>query len=269
MLILIPTHGRVGRQRTYDSLAPAVRRTASLVVSEAEAPAHRARGRRVVVCPVQGNGMAAVRSWILDWCGRSKYGKVLMLDDDLTLQKRRPDLRVLGESTEAEQLEMVGWVDRTLDRYLHCAFTERNAAWADASEAREAAKGIQAVGYNVRRVLAETDCRFDRGVPPWFFIEDYHMTIQLFRAGFPNLVSRVYRVNFGPSNATGGCSPFRTPARMREAAELLERLHPGYVKAVEKETKTSFGGGVRWNVEVRWRKAYTDGVKAVNETAPA
>lgn len=256
MKILIPSYRRVHRQTTYDSLCPQVRALTRLVVSPDEISDHMKRRRKVISCPVQGTGMATVRQWMLDWCYENGIEKVLMIDDDLRLQKRREDLKVIGESTPDQQLEMIDWVEKTLDRYDHCAFTERNTAWDDAEEAQEVSKGIQCVGYNVTRIIEETDCRFNKDVPPWFFIEDYHMTLQLFKAGRPNLVSRVYRVNFGPSNADGGCSSHRTPKKMEEAARLLETLHPGIVQAVEKETKTSYGGGVRWNVKVQWKKAF-------------
>lgn len=262
MRILIPTYRRVSAQRTYDSLCPEIREQARLVVHPDEADAHLSRGRKIVVCPIQGVGMATVRAWMMDYCFRSKFNKVLMLDDDVTIQKRREDLRVIGESTPQCQIEMIEWIDKSLDTYLHCAFTERSDAWADTKESREATKGIQCVGYNIRRVMTETNCRFDKCVPEWFFIEDYHMTLQLLRAGHPNLVSRMYRMNVGSSNSPGGCSSHRTPARMEEAAKLLERLHPGLVKAVEKETKTSFGGGKRWNVKVQWKKAFESSQKS-------
>lgn len=262
MIILIPTYQRIARQITYDFLSKDLPWEVRLVCSEQERSEHEARGRRVLASPVQGQGMARVRSWILDWCYREDVDKVVMLDDDLTFfEPRHEDLRVVGKANHKQQVEMLYWMKKSLTKYLHCAFTERNAAWADAEPFRIATKGIQAVGYDVRRVMEETDCRFDRGVPDWFFIEDYHMTLQLFKSGYPNIVSRVYRNNFGPSNEEGGCSRFRTEARMEEAAKLLESLHPGIVKAVQKETRTSYGGGLRWNVRVSWRKAYQQSKK--------
>jgi hypothetical protein len=229
-----------------------------LVVSPEEDMEHRKRGRQTLVCPVQGRGTAAVRAWMFEWCKTTKVKKVVMMDDDLYLQKRRPDMRCLGYSTEEEQVEMMNWFKEVLDQYVHAAFTERNAAWADTSNYRIAAKGIQVVGYNVENV-AKTGCRFNKDVPDWFFIEDYHMTLQLFKQGLPNIVSRKYRVNFGSSNAPGGCSSFRTPERLKEAADLLASLHPEFVTPVQKETKSSFGGGVRWNVKVAWKKAFEYG----------
>lgn len=259
--ILIPTHGRVNSQITYDNLCTQVRANARLVVHPDEYKQHTEQGRKVIICEEQGKGMARVRSWMFDWCVRTNTDKVLFLDDDLTLQKRRPDLRVIGASTPDQQIEMMRWVEETLDTYDHCAFTERNAAWSDKNETRVATKGIQCVGYNVGRINKETDCRFNKDVPDWFFIEDYHMTLQLFKIGRPNIVSRLYRVNFGPSNAVGGCSLHRTQQSMEKAAKLLESLHPEFVKAVQKETKTSFGGGTRWNVKVQWKKAYESSQK--------
>lgn len=260
MIILIPTYDRVDKQHTHDRLFPSVRDrwNCTLVVRPDEEGRHRAAGRRTLGCPVQGRGMAVVRQWMLDWCAEAGHGKVLMLDDDLSLQKWRlvggvP--RGRGACTEAEQHEIVGWVEKTLSTYAHCSLTRRNDAWSSLSLVEYNTRGIQAVGYNVGRVRA-AGCRFDADVPPWFFMEDYHMTLQLLRAGLPNAVHRRYRINQGAADAPGGCSGHRTPDRMREASRLLESLHPGFVQAVEKTTKGSYGGGTRWDVKVFWWRAY-------------
>ncbi len=254
MLILIPTYGRVEKQTTYDFLCDSLKEDTLLIVSRDEDAPHRDRGRKTLLCPVQGKGTALVRNWMMEWCYKNDYKKVIMMDDDLTLQKRGKDLRCIGTPTDEQQREMFYWMWKQLNKYLHCSMTERNAAWADADSFRIATKGIQCVGYNIKRIVEDTDCRFNRGVPDWFFIEDYHLTLQLFEAGFPNIVSRDYRVNYGPSNAKGGCSSFRTPEKLKEAAELLAKLHPGIVTAVKKDTK--LWGGERWNVKVMWKKAY-------------
>ena len=260
MRILIPTLGRLEKQITWDKLHPVLRKYTSLVVSKEEASFHNKKGRKVVVCPVQGQGMAKLRQWMINFCRDSEIKKVLLLDDDLTLQKRGEDMRVTGEATKEEQIEMFNWVKNSLDNYVHCALSERNVAWAETEESKEVTKGIQAVGYNVDKVV-DSGCAFNKGVPDWFFIEDYHMTLQLFEKGFPNIVSRLYRASCAPANADGGCSNFRTPDKMKEAAHILQEQHPEFVKAVQKKTKTSFGGGVRWNVRVQWKKAFESSQK--------
>jgi hypothetical protein len=269
MLILIPTYGRVDKQVTWDHLCPELRRKTFLVVSEAEANGHRDRfNRQTIICPVQGKGMAAVRSWIMNWALTNGHPKILMMDDDLKLQKRRADMRATGTVTAQEQIEMVRWSELVLEKYTHCAFSRRNEGWADHGEYRLATKGIQVVGYNFTKVAA-TGCRFNLGVPDWFFMEDYHMTLQLLKKGLPNIVSRVYRINFGNSNAAGGCSSFRTPERMEEASKLLELLHPECVTATQKTTKTSYGGGSRWDVRVFWRKAHSIGQNQIQRKLPS
>jgi hypothetical protein len=57
------------------------------------------------------------------------------------------------------------------------------------------------------------------------------------------------------SSADGGCSTYRTPELQAQAARLLAELHAPYVKVVEKETKTAWGGGTRTDVMIQWKRA--------------
>jgi hypothetical protein len=253
--ILIPTLGRIEKQKTWDNLCSSVRQETVLVVSKEEKEQHKSKGRNTIICPVQGKGMAVLRQWMMEYSVKQGWKKVVFVDDDLVLQVRREDLRVVGVASQKQQEIIFNWVESTLDTYAHCALSERTAGFSDRQETVESTKGIQVVGYNLKMVQ-ESGARFNKDVPDWFFIEDFHMTIQLLKKGYPNLVSRKYRHSAAPSNELGGCSKFRTSKRMKEASKILERLHPEFVKAVQKETKSAWGGGTRWNVRVQWKKAY-------------
>ena len=43
---------------------------------------------------------------------------------------------------------------------------------------------------------------------------------------------------------------------MDRCSNELAALHPDFVKVVEKYTKTSWGGGIRTDVRIAWKKAY-------------
>lgn len=57
------------------------------------------------------------------------------------------------------------------------------------------------------------------------------------------------------SGAAGGASLYRSLDALAESARWLEERWPGIVKAVERTTKGSFGGGTRVDVRVAWQKA--------------
>jgi hypothetical protein len=81
------------------------------------------------------------------------------------------------------------------------------------------------------------------------------MTLQLLRAGYPNAVITEFVHNQAGSNTEGGCSAYRDAKMMESSARKLAKLHPGFVKVVTKETKTSWGGGERVDVQIAWKKA--------------
>ena len=109
---------------------------------------------------------------------------------------------------------------------------------------------MRILGYNLR-VLREEGIQYNTP-----FMEDFDVTLQLLRLGYPNLIHNWMVQNQGGSNSAGGCSEHRTLEKHGKAAERLAALHPGFVKVVEKQTKTAWGGLPRKDVVVQWRKAY-------------
>ena len=88
------------------------------------------------------------------------------------------------------------------------------------------------------------------------FMEDFDVTLQLLRAGKPNRLLHAWCHDQVTSNAPGGCSTYRTLAKQGVAAHSLKKLHPEFVRVVEKTTKTAWGGATRTDVQIAWKKAY-------------
>ena len=110
---------------------------------------------------------------------------------------------------------------------------------------------MRVLGYN-KKYLEREQITFGR-IP---VMEDFDITLQLLRRGYPNMILNHWVHNQGGSDTTGGCSTFRTPELQEKAANMLKEFHPNFVKVVEKETKTSWGGKKRTDVTVYWKKAY-------------
>jgi len=87
-------------------------------------------------------------------------------------------------------------------------------------------------------------------------MEDFDLTIQLLRMGKPNAVIYQYCWNQSGSNADGGCSQYRTLEMQAQAAHQLAKLHSGFVKVTEKQSKNWKGMVTRTDVIVYWKKAY-------------
>ena len=110
---------------------------------------------------------------------------------------------------------------------------------------------MRLLAYDKQKVL-DTGAKFDRIDTK----QDFDMTLQLLRKGYKNLVFYKYAHNQSGSNARGCCSVYRNPEMMDRCSNELAALHPDFVKVVEKYTKTSWGGGIRTDVRIAWKKAY-------------
>lgn len=259
-MIMIPTLGRVDLQKAYNSLPREVKKITRLIVSQKEKDRHIQKKRKIIVCPKQGRGMAGTRQWMLDYAARHKIKKIIMLDDDLQPQTRIDEIKIV-RSTEEQIKEAFRWMIRSLDDYVHCAWSERSFSWSSKEEHKVGTKGICCVGYNVKEVV-KSGCKFNKNTPDSSLMQDYHMTLQLFEKGLPNIVSLVHRYGApGALVAPGGCAKFRTKEGMEDCSKRLQRLHPKFVKAVEKQTKSTYGGNKHWDVRVQWKKALEHGTK--------
>jgi len=257
--LFIPSTGRAALQTTIFALPEPWQRVTTVVVY-----AHERRAYVETVPPwvtvkavperVQRIGMK--RQWIVE---QAQGPKICMLDDDLELLVRRSDepAHFLAAST-TDVGEMLETIERTLSaRIPHVGVCPR-----------EGGNRMLEDGYCMRmcRVLAYhmstlrgSAARFDRNPP----MEDFDMTLQLLRLGHPNKVLHLWAHGQRGSNTIGGCSGYRTLKVQAETARRLARLHPGFVKAVQKTTKTAWGGATRTDVVVQWKKAYLSSGKAL------
>jgi hypothetical protein len=120
---------------------------------------------------------------------------------------------------------------------------------------RDVTRMNNAYAYDTH-ALKELDIELGR-IP---VMEDFDLTLQLLRKGYPNRVSYNFVWNQRGSGAEGGCSKYRTAEMQMKAAQQLKEYHTQYVTLV---TKTA--GSVwkefeeREDVIIQWAKAYEDG----------
>jgi hypothetical protein len=102
-------------------------------------------------------------------------------------------------------------------------------------------------------ILQKEGVRWDR----LKFMIDFDMTMQLLARGHDNVIVNSMVHNQYGSNATGGCSQYRTQASQEADAVKLQQLWgPEFVTLVRKETKTAWGWGTRADVRIYWKKLY-------------
>ena len=254
--IYIPTMGRVHSQHTLDNLPKKMRSKAVLVCRSKdveEIKEHKALGRNVLVCPKVG--IAATRDWILNYADNYGQSKIVMFDDDIWIQRRRPSGKI-DHATEDEKLEAFDWLDSTLKVVPHCGWSMRWLAFANKGPYLEPARMMKCLAYDVKSIkVARAGFCHGAADPSTFGIEDINMTIQLLLAGLPNRVSLEWRIKCSLSHAPGGAALWRTAAMQTTNAKELATAYPGVVKLREKKAWAGMEAQAMTDVTVYWQKA--------------
>jgi hypothetical protein len=258
MDIVIPTFGRVGKQTTFDNLPDKWKQRVDLIVRPCELEAHNKQDpkRRLHVLPEGVERIADVRHWLVHKAQYFKSDQLVMLDDDMVFAARRTDEpNKFRNMVDQDFDDMFGDLAAQLLEYAHAGISHREGANRNTDEYAECTRQMRVLGYQ-KKIMRSLNITGRTKV-----MEDFDVTLQLLRLGMPNRLCNMWVHNQGGSAVIGGCSSFRTPEVQAEAAHELHRLHPRYVKVVEKETKTSWGGGTRTDVTIYWKKAIKDGLR--------
>jgi hypothetical protein len=137
--------------------------------------------------------------------------------------------------------------------FAHTGVAMREGANRNTDRRMYATRMARVIGYNLVKAR-KAGLRFDR-VPG---MDDFDATLQLLKQGHANVVINWMVQNQGGSQTLGGCSTWRTMETQSAAARKLAELHPGYVKVVQKHTKTSWQGQAREDVIVQWKRCLND-----------
>ena len=252
MRIFIPTYGRSGQQTTFevfdDHLQSKYKPT--LIVQARES--HLYSQYPHIALPAGIENISPTRQWILDMFN----GNVLMLDDDLLFYVRRTDDRTKFLKPKPHEIHlMFTYLEDMLNSFVHIGMMGREGGNRYTEPTKEVGRIIRVLGYQTQ-VLKHHNLKFT-DIP---LMQDHHMNLSLLKLGYPNcILSEFVNNQKGGSDAPGGCSHFRTPELLAQAAYRLEELHRPFVKAVVKTTKGAWGGGTRIDTRIQWKRAYEHG----------
>ena len=254
MDIVIPTLGRCSKaqQHTFRQLEEAGYNP--IVVVQAHELAWWINfhcEEQVFLLPRHVKGIAATRDWIVHDMP-TKEANVVMLDDDLHFAVRRDDDRTKFRQPEVHDIRgMINAIDASLELYPHVSIGSREGGNRVTADVVLNTRMMRVLAYHRPVMQREHIC-----FTPMEVMEDFHVTLQLLRRGYDCLVLNNWVSNqAGGSDASGGCSTFRTLELQAKNARKLAELHPGFVKVVEKQTKTAWGGNPRTDVVVSWKQA--------------
>jgi len=212
--------------------------------------------------PEEYNGISHTRKWILtELAEKYNESNVLMLDDDMDFCYRpdmaSPSLETIKDLPRFEaMLDLLE--DWLLQGFVHVGLAARQGSNNTYEPYREATRMMNAYAYDT---IALKEIGVELGRLP--VMEDFDLTLQLLRRGWPNRVSYQYVWNQRGSGAEGGCSSYRTAEMQMNAAKELQRLHPNYVSVVMKSTGSVWKDmEERGDVIVQWQKAYEEGKNA-------
>lgn len=261
MRIVIPTRGRINRQRTFGFLSPELRANTDLVCPDKEAESHKGwrNDVNVVVQPDRDMTITKKRAWIMQHYAGLGYEKIVMLDDDLEwfVRKEPGDWHLRQVKPE----DMNYWFQE-LENKLgpdipHAGFGPRQGNNRVEPIWKTPDRQMYTLGYYLPVVLKE--CEIGRIENR----EDMDITLQLLRKGYPNAINHEIcggQWGYGKGGSGGGgCAGQRTVETANADAHKLAEFHPGYVRVVEKAYNFSVP---RLEVVCSWAKALRDGLAA-------
>jgi hypothetical protein len=258
MRIYILTRGRTENQITLRNLPPALYKVTNLVCY---GPDPRIRevpeGVTVIPYPARLQRLGDVRQWVIDNHASKVLGwrndpHLCLIDDDFSFLKRKPKDQEHFLKAEPEDLvSCFVQMDKLLRTYAEVGLIARsgnNRAAGHKLLLNTRIAGVLGFNYDA---LDFYKIKFNR-IPT---MTDFDACLQLLEHGEENAMMCEYSYGQPGSNTEGGCSIYRTMALQKEGAEGLQRLHPDFVRIVEKQTKGSWGGQKRTDVVVSWKKA--------------
>lgn len=255
-LVVLSYKRSTARQSTWYALARAGFNPI-LVVREEEYMEYGAFKDALHTIPTDTvSNVAETRDYIVQHVGSSDH--LCMFDDDLVFATRRKDdpTKFVFATAQAVR-EMILALDKALDDVNHVGLASREGGNRNAAPIIENTRMMRVLGYK-RSYLLKNNLTFT----PFNFMCDFHMTLQLLMRGCAGRLINTHVNNQGASNAPGGCSTQRTPELQAAEAHALAAAYPGLIKAVQKTTKTAWGGATRTDVIVQWKRAYTAGLRS-------
>jgi len=254
MIIMIPTYKRVGKQFTWDLLPAELQEYTLIVCPEDEVPKHVDTGipeDNLLAQPDHISTISEKRAWMFRWAYEvGELDKAFMMDDDLSIEGRTPDGRLLRSGATDDVLieefwRMADWLSPPIPQ-VGISHRPQNIHVEDTFA--DVGRCMYAFGFYLPVALKVIEFgRVSRR-------EDMDYTLQLLLAGYKNRINyQICVSDRGYDNDDGGCSDERTLEESNREAERLAEMYPGLVRVVERDYNTS---QPRKEVVVSWKKAY-------------
>lgn len=267
MKVYIPTKGRatVAQQKSLAALPDKWRQRTTLVICPEEEATFRRilPGTELLVC--EKKGVPAARQAALE---HSDDPIVCMLDDDLRFVRRMddwsfPDNTKMMQCTPEDRGFAMDWMEDAMRIYAAAGLGARgNNNGIPDHPNREASRMMRAFAVD-RTVLEDLDIRFDK----YLYWEDFHVTLCLLKAGYPNLISLHFCCD-GVTNTAGGVSLYRNYETLRETRDAFLEEHAPFAEANDSKSAASWlgwDGDTVPDLRINWRKAFAYGLSQLSD----
>lgn len=252
MDIYICTYGRHNKQVTWNQLPRNIQDRTKLVVQMREMEKYP--DYPLLILPDHIRDLPSTRQYLL----HLSRDKCVQLDDDLLFYRRRmDDPTKFAQASPICILEMFDAIEGALNNYPSVGVSGREGANRNTEDYLYCTRQMRVHGYR-RDVLQDLGVVHNRLKD----VEDFDTTLQILTSGYMNCVLNEWVHNqSGGSNAPGGCSEYRTHDTHERDVKRLAEMFPDYVTVVKKTTKTAWGGGERYDVRIKWKRAYAESAK--------
>lgn len=245
--IFIPSRGRPHRQPTLELLlSVGIKPIMVCTKSDPELLKYKALCKKhgLLIRVYDATSIREKRQFILD----SHKGKMLMMDDDLTIFQRSVDGKKFQKIGRLGMKKLLKWCDKTLDKHAHVGLTDKFMSQTRPRGHVVGGRYNQILGYNTSMFPKKTHIRFRTMVS-----SDHDVNLQLTTNGLPPAITCEFSKD-ATYYAKGGCATWRTKEVEIAAHNELARLWPGIVTVRDDPSKI---GGIL--VKFRWKKAFEMG----------
>jgi len=252
--LYIISRGRAGKMLTHKSIPSQWRGKTYIVCPATELQEYKTA---YPYWPMLASEAANYSEKVQEVLGRIP-GKGVILDDDLWFDQRVGDKLV--KLDDVEQLNsMFATMERYLDEVPLVSVHPRMMGHQAPLPYKEVGKVVCVQGVNI-------DLFPDGQVPKVDYcpiLADVFLNCYLLSHGLPNRLITEFVMNWGPSQAAGGCD-YRTIEMQAEATALVAEMYGPYAKQVWKKAKQEnwLGKDGRPDLRVQWQKLYRDAPNA-------
>ena len=263
--IVIPTLGRIDKQKTYDSLPERLQNITRFVVRDFEYEdfVNKYGTEKVVKLPSDTKNIAETRHYIFNSFRDYKYW---VLDDDLSFVRKIPyEIEIKPKWTsmpydDSHFDDMINWAESIFDSGIPVCGLEYSSIIPDIKyyPVKKNSRILANLCVNGPQ-LQNYDLTFLRTIAS----EDLDFILQLFSYGIENRINTHLRLTGSVENSDGGCSTYRTLELHNESNLRLIELWPGYVSRNMNKNKSKLGHGDIVNLKIQWKKLLKDAQKGL------